>query len=67
MYCEKRGKPVAVVMPYMVYQNWLRSQKEAKKSFFETVEKIWERNKDVDPEEVEKVVGEAVKAVRGEL
>ena len=54
-------------MPYIDYENWLRTKEEAKKRFFKTIEKIWERNKDVDPKEVEEVVNEAVRAVQGEL
>lgn len=35
-----------------------------KAKFFEIVEKIWERNKGVDPAEVEAVVSRAIKEVR---
>jgi len=39
-------------------------RQEAKKRLFATLEEVWARNQDVDPEQVEQVVREAVKAVR---
>ena len=39
---------------------------KGKERFFKTVEKIWEINKNVNPKEVERVVDEAVRVVRGD-
>jgi len=37
---------------------------KAKERLFSMVEKVWERNKDIPAEEVEKEIAEAIKAVR---
>lgn len=39
-------------------------QEEAKERMFKLIEKNWERNKDLDPDEVQKIVDQAVKEVR---
>ena len=44
----------------------IKRREEAKKRFFEMVDRIRERNKDVDPKEVESLINEAVSAVRAE-
>lgn len=41
-----------------------REREEAKERFFQTVERIWERNKDLDPEVVEEEAVQALKEVR---
>lgn len=41
-----------------------KEREEAKKEFFDWVDEIHERNKDVDPEILEKEIEEAVQAVR---
>ncbi len=41
-----------------------REREEAKERFFRTVEHIWERNKDVDPDVVQEEVGKALEEVR---
>jgi len=42
-----------------------RQREDAKQAFFETVDRIWERNRDVDPEQVEREVEKALDEVRG--
>jgi AbrB family looped-hinge helix DNA binding protein len=37
---------------------------KAKEKIFEILDEVWERNKDVDPKEVKKLVNQAVKEVR---
>jgi len=47
--------------------NEISGQKEeSKRRFFELVDRIRERNKDVDPTEVEALINEAVTAVRAQ-
>jgi len=43
-----------------------RIKEKAKKRFFELVDKNWEKNKDIDPKKVERIVNEAVEEVRKE-
>jgi predicted DNA-binding antitoxin AbrB/MazE fold protein len=42
----------------------LSKEEEARKSFFQFIDEIHERNKDVDPEILEKEIAEAVEAVK---
>jgi len=44
----------------------LANKDEAKEKVFTIVEKIWARNKDVDPEQVGKLVEKAVRAIRAD-
>lgn len=41
-----------------------RERAQAKDRLSKLLERIWERNEDVDPEEVERVVGQAIQEVR---
>ncbi len=41
-----------------------RQREDAKQAFFETVDRIWERNRDVDPERIEREVEKALDEVR---
>ncbi len=41
-----------------------RDRAEAKEQLFKLLERIWERNKDVDPELVEREIAQALKEVR---
>lgn len=58
---ERDGKPMAAMVPLWYLDQW-RRQRE---SFFQKVGEIQERCKDMDPEELESVIDEAVEAVRG--
>ena len=50
-----------------INENEISGQKEeSKRIFFELVDRIRERNKNVDPTEVEELINEAVTAVRAE-
>ena len=60
---ERKGKPVAVVINPEEYEQYKKLQKER---FFSTVDRIQERNKDYDPDEVLRDVTEAVEEVRQE-
>lgn len=42
----------------------LTDKDEAKERIFSLVDKVWKKNKDINPDEVEALVEEAVKAVR---
>ena len=59
---QRRGKPLAAIIPYSAYERLDRQRKEAFKVFHE----IWEANKGADPEEVAKLVEEEVEALRRE-
>lgn len=59
---QRRGKPMAAIIPYSKYEQLERKRKEAFRVFHE----IWEANKDVDPEEVAEAVDRAVAEVRAE-
>jgi len=59
---QRRGKPLAAIIPYARYEQMERRREAAFKVFHE----IWEANKDVDPEEVARVVEEEVEAHRRE-
>ena len=60
---EKNGKPFAVLIDPDAFA---RFQEDAKRRFFAIVDEIHERNKDVDPEQAERDVAEAVAEVRRE-
>ncbi len=57
---ERAGKPMVAVVPVEEFQAWMGRRE----GFFQQIEKARTRNKDVDPEEIDEDVGEAVKAVR---
>lgn len=59
---QRRGKPLAAIIPYSAYERLDRQRKEA----FQVFHEIWEANKDVDPEEVAKIVEEEVEALKRE-
>ena len=60
---EKKGRPVAVLISP---EQWDRYQQQLKERFFETVDRVQDRNADADPQEVERDVTEAVEEVRRE-
>ena len=57
---ERKGQPLAAVVPVWQLEKW---QKE-KELFFEMIDKIQQRNKDIPLSVIEKEVNEAVKSVR---
>jgi prevent-host-death family protein len=59
---ERAGKPMAVVIPAHLYENLERSRER----MWELIEKNWEHNKNVPPEEIEKDIAEAIREVRAE-
>jgi prevent-host-death family protein len=59
---ERAGKPMGVVIPMDRY----RSIEATRERLWQMFQELWEQNKDVDPAEVERVVGDAVSAVRAE-
>lgn len=59
---QRRGKPLAAIIPYSSYEHFDRERREAFKVFHE----IWEANKDADPDEVARIVDQAVAEVRRE-
>lgn len=63
---EDAGEEIAVVVPIAYLKERESEREEARKRFFATIDTIRERNKGVDPEQVERDVAEAVKAVREE-
>jgi prevent-host-death family protein len=62
---EENGKPVAAIISAQDLQRF--SQLEAqRRERFKVVEEIQARNRDKDPEEVERVVAEEIEAMRQE-
>ncbi|RLG42901.1 MAG: hypothetical protein DRN81_07575 [Thermoproteota archaeon] len=61
---KEKDKPVAVIIPFSSYQDWLVSKKLAKEKFFKLVNKIQERTKKEDPQKIEKLVNEAIREIR---
>lgn len=59
---QRRGKPLAALIPYSRYEQLERRRQEAFRVFHE----IWEANKDFDPEEVAADVEKALEEVREE-
>ena len=60
---ERKGKPVAVLISP---EQWERYQQQTKDRLFEAIDRLQERNRDADPEEVEREVSEVVEEVRRE-
>ena len=67
-YIDAELQDEAIVLkPQEIIDLSLAKRKEdSKRIFFEFVDRIRERNKDVDPTEVEALINEAVTAVRAE-
>ena len=63
MIFEKSGRPVAVLISP---EQWERYQQQTRERFFAAVDRLQERNREMDPEEVERDVTEAVEEVRRE-
>lgn len=57
---ERSGKPMAAVVPISQLDEWLNRRGQ----FFEKIETVWARNQNVDSEEIEAAVAEAVHASR---
>lgn len=58
---ERHGEPIAAVVPIEVYQQW----KRRRQAFFEKMRVVSQRA-NLTEEEAEKLVCEAVRAVRGQ-
>jgi AbrB family looped-hinge helix DNA binding protein len=57
-----KGDSIVLTPKALVEQRQIHDK--AKQRFFKIVDKIWEKNKDADPEEVERDVAEALAEVR---
>lgn len=57
---ERRGEPMAAVVPLKVYDNW----QEKRKQFFRMVDQVRDRNRNLDIDEVERDVKKAIQEVR---
>jgi len=57
---ERSGKPMAAVVPVEQYEQW-RKEREA---FFALVDEVRERNRDVEPEAIQRDVAAAKRAAR---
>ncbi len=57
---ERDGKPMGVVIPMSRYEGLNR----AKERLWASVAAIWEKNRDADPEEIEREIAAAIAAVR---
>jgi len=59
---ERRGKPVAAVVPVHIEDQYDRSRRD----FFELIDRVHEKNRDVPPAEMEEAIDQAVREVRRE-
>lgn len=57
---ERAGKPMAVVVPTDRYEAMRRTEER----LFDFIERNWEKNKDVPPEEIDAAIQEAIQHVR---
>ena len=57
---NRHGRPAAAVVPLNVYENWKRQRTQ----FFDSVQKIQDANRDIDPDEVMRDIIEAQQAIR---
>ena len=63
---ERSGQPMAAIIPISVF-NWMQSIKsQTKKDFFEMTDQLREDFSDLDEEEINNLVDEAVQATRSE-
>ena len=60
---ERRGRPLAVLISP---EQWEHYQQAVKERFFEAVDRLQERNRDQDPDEVERDITQVVEEVRRE-
>lgn len=63
---ERRGEPVAVMLPVLEYEMLERAHQAAKREFFELVRELREQTKDLDPVELQQAIDESIKEVRAE-
>lgn len=59
---QRRGKPMAALIPYSKYEQLERGREQLFRVFHET----WEANKDADPEKIAADVERAVEELRAE-
>jgi prevent-host-death family protein len=57
---ERAGKPMAAVVPLWQLEEWQKRRQR----FFGTIDELWDKNKEIEPEVMEQEVTEAVQAVR---
>ncbi len=57
---ERAGRPMAAVVPIWQLEEWQKRRER----FFGMVEELWQKNKKVKPEVIEREVQEAVRTVR---
>jgi len=57
----RRGKPMAAIVPISEYQKWERDREE----FFGLIDRVWEANREADPDALERDIAEAVRETRG--
>ena len=58
---ERKGRPVAVLISP---EQWQQYQEQARSRLFEAIDQLQERNRDADPDEVERDVTQVVEEVR---
>ena len=62
---EKAGEPRAAIVPVREYEEMLRRKAAAKEQFFALSDKIKQRTRQYNPQEVQAAIEEAVEVVRG--
>lgn len=56
----RRGKPMAAIVPISEYEKWERDREE----FFSLIDKIWEANREADPDALERDIAETIRETR---
>jgi prevent-host-death family protein len=59
---ERAGKPMAVVVPARMYEQMVSQRDE----LMNLVREMWERNKGVEPDELERLITEEIRSARDE-
>lgn len=57
---ERAGRPMAAVVPVWQLEEWQKRRRR----YFGTVEEVWQKNKKVKPDVIEREVEEATRAIR---
>jgi len=61
---ERAGKPLVAVITVAEYERLKQEKESAREKFFETVDKIYEKTKDIPLEVIETAIEEAVQAAK---
>jgi len=63
---ERAGKPLVAVITIQEYERIKNERELARERFFETVDKVYEKTKNIPLEEIETTIEKAVEAVKNQ-